>query len=151
MNSSSLTSANDAAIESWISGFFVCYILFAVVIIAVSVYVYYKIIKKTGYSGWLALLSMVPLANIGLLLFLAFSDWPLERENQELRARLGYDVSGYPPGTGASGYAGYGPSYSPPSNQPPVAPPYPGGPETAQIPQVPAPQPPQAPQPPYQP
>lgn len=40
----------------------------------------WKICEKAGYSGWLALLALIPLVNIGLLFFLGFSDWPRDRD-----------------------------------------------------------------------
>lgn len=40
---------------------------------------FWKICEKAGYSGWLSLLVMLPLINIGFLFFLAFSDWPRDR------------------------------------------------------------------------
>ncbi len=40
---------------------------------------FWKICEKAGYSGWLSLLVMIPLINIGFLFFLAFSDWPRDR------------------------------------------------------------------------
>lgn len=39
----------------------------------------WKICSKAGYSGWWSLLMLVPLANLGLLYFLGFSQWPLQR------------------------------------------------------------------------
>ena len=92
-NSSGADAA--AALASLIGGAFLCYFLFIMLLIAGMIYVYYKIIEKTGNSGWLALLMLVPIANIGLILFLAFSDWPVVLENRDLRARLGYGAPGY--------------------------------------------------------
>jgi hypothetical protein len=39
----------------------------------------WRICTKAGYSGWLSLLTLIPIANLVLLYFLAFSTWPLER------------------------------------------------------------------------
>ena len=39
----------------------------------------WRICSKAGYPGWLALLFLLPIANLVLLYFLAFSEWPLER------------------------------------------------------------------------
>ncbi len=39
----------------------------------------WRICTKAGYSGWLSLLVLVPIANLVLLYFLAFAEWPLER------------------------------------------------------------------------
>jgi hypothetical protein len=39
----------------------------------------WRICSKAGYPGWLALLFLLPIANLVLLYFLAFAEWPLER------------------------------------------------------------------------
>jgi hypothetical protein len=40
----------------------------------------WRICFKVGYPGWLAsLLFLLPIANLVLLHFLAFAEWPLER------------------------------------------------------------------------
>ena len=39
----------------------------------------WRICAKAGYSGWLGLLAVVPIANLLLFYFLAFAEWPLER------------------------------------------------------------------------
>ena len=36
------------------------------------------IFRKAGFSGWLGLLMVVPLVNLGLLLWFATTTWPLE-------------------------------------------------------------------------
>ena len=42
---------------------------------------FWVITSKAGYSGFLALLIFIPVANLIYLYFLAFSDWPaLRRE-----------------------------------------------------------------------
>jgi len=50
-------------------------LLVAVVVIVPTLH----ICSKAGYSGWLSLLVPVPIANLLLLYFLAFAEWPLER------------------------------------------------------------------------
>jgi hypothetical protein len=42
---------------------------------------------KAGYPRWLGGLAIVPLLNVILAFFLAFAEWPVERELKE--ARLG--------------------------------------------------------------
>ena len=93
MYNSYSTSGGDAAgaLGGLLGGAFLCYFLFIIVLVAFMIFVFYKIIEKTGNSGWLALLMLVPFGNLGLILWLAFSDWPVLRENRELKAgRTGY-------------------------------------------------------------
>lgn len=44
---------------------------------------FWKIFSKTGYSGWLSLLMLVPLVNLIVLYVIAFSDWPALRYGQQ--------------------------------------------------------------------
>lgn len=46
---------------------------------------FWRIFQKAGYTGVLSLLMLVPLANIFMLYFLAFSNWPIERELNNCR------------------------------------------------------------------
>lgn len=43
----------------------------------------WRICAKAGYSGWLSLLVLVPLLNLGLLYFLAFAEWPSQHSRSE--------------------------------------------------------------------
>lgn len=62
-------------------GEFSAWQLFTLLLWAVVIIVpFWKISVKAGYSGWLALLMVVPIANIIYLYFLAFSNWPSRRE-----------------------------------------------------------------------
>lgn len=47
-------------------------LVFAALIIAP----FWSIFKKAGYPPWLGLLMVVPIVNLAMLYFLAFSDWP---------------------------------------------------------------------------
>ena len=57
-------------------------------IMAVAAWVWYRILGKTGHSGWLGLLMLVPVANLILVLVLAFGEWPIHRELRELKERV---------------------------------------------------------------
>jgi energy-converting hydrogenase Eha subunit B len=56
---------------------------------ALFVWLWYRVLNRTGYSGWLGLLILVPFGNLALLLVLAFGEWPIARELTELRQRVG--------------------------------------------------------------
>lgn len=43
------------------------------------------IFKKAGYSQWLGLLMLLPIVNLVLLYFLAFSSWPNHQAQKNLR------------------------------------------------------------------
>jgi hypothetical protein len=69
-----------------------------------SILIWFMIFKRTGMNPWLALLMLVPIANFIMLLVLAFTQWPVQREVRALRAQLA---------------GGYGGNYPPPSPPPP--------------------------------
>jgi hypothetical protein len=54
------------------------------VVIAVFIWPAWRICRKAGYPGVLALAFFVPLLNIALVLFLAFAEWPIERQVRAL-------------------------------------------------------------------
>lgn len=54
----------------------------------VSLVIWWKIFAKAGYSGTLSLLMLIPLVNLIVMLYLAFSTWPLEEELRRLRDRV---------------------------------------------------------------
>ncbi len=71
-------------------GFNIIVMLFVLLValfsIVFAVIIWWRICSKAGYSGALGLLMLVPLANIILLLVLAFGTWPIEEEVRRLRA-----------------------------------------------------------------
>lgn len=50
--------------------------------VAITIIPYWKIFGKAGFSGALSLLMFVPLANIIILYYLAFAEWPALRRRQ---------------------------------------------------------------------
>ncbi len=50
------------------------------ILVVVTVIPYWKICTKAGFPGPLALLMLVPIANIILPFYLAFADWPSLRQ-----------------------------------------------------------------------
>jgi len=56
----------------------------AAVTILVFVLAGFRLCAKAGYHPMLGLLLFVPLVNLGVFLFLAFSRWPIERRLRDL-------------------------------------------------------------------
>ena len=52
------------------------------VMILLTVLPFWKICTKAGFPGPLALLMVVPFANIVLPFYLAFAEWPALRDSQ---------------------------------------------------------------------
>jgi heme/copper-type cytochrome/quinol oxidase subunit 2 len=76
------------------------------------VFIYWRIASKAGYPGAMSLLLFIPIANLIIILIFAFSEWPIQKELNQLRAMAG---RGGPVGPGPGGqfpsspqYPGYG-------------------------------------------
>ena len=55
------------------------------IVIAIKLLIICKIFSKAGYSWALGLLMIIPLVNIIMAFFLAFADWPVQRELRRLK------------------------------------------------------------------
>lgn len=51
-------------------------LLMALVWLVVLVVPFFQLWKRTGHSGWIALLMVLPLVNLVMLYVLAFKRWP---------------------------------------------------------------------------
>jgi uncharacterized membrane protein YhaH (DUF805 family) len=74
-----------------LGAFEVVWLLVVVAIWLVTLLAYVRIVQKAGYSGWWVLIGLVPVANVVMFLVFAFGQWPVSRENAELRARTGIE------------------------------------------------------------
>jgi branched-subunit amino acid transport protein AzlD len=96
-------------------------ILIAVLVsLLFTILVYFMIFKRTGMNPWLSLLMLVPIANFVMLIILAFTEWPIQREVHALRAQLaGTGGMTMPPGAGFGTTAtAYGTPLPPPGTPP---------------------------------
>jgi hypothetical protein len=50
-------------------------LIFILILLPLIIIPYWKIFSKAGFSGWLALLMFIPIANIIVLYVVAFSEW----------------------------------------------------------------------------
>ncbi|HTI13029.1 MAG TPA: hypothetical protein VL461_00460 [Dictyobacter sp.] len=118
---------SDSSANVLAGGFVLIFIAIAIVVVVLYVLVLWRILSKAGYSGALSLLVLIPgvgtIAGLILMIVLAFSEWPVYRELNALRAQVGYRPPFPGPGGPNPGYPG-GPGMPPggPSN-----PSYPGG------------------------
>jgi len=55
-------------------------IFFVLILTVIQILAFCKIFSKAGFSWALGLLILVPVANIIMFLFLAFAEWPIQRE-----------------------------------------------------------------------
>src|SRR3954471_5704222 len=78
-------------------------IVLYVALIVFVIWCYVRIIRRTGYSGWWILMSLVPIGNLIMLGFFAFKAWPIQRELTYLRQH-----------SAMTGLPGYGTPHPPP-------------------------------------
>ena len=60
-------------------------VLIGLIVTILMVWAYCRIFSKTGYCWALGLLMFVPIANIIMPFILAFGEWPIYKELQQLR------------------------------------------------------------------
>lgn len=108
-NDSSSTAAGAA-----ILAFGLAYAVFICVIIALMIWIYWRIFTKAGYNGALALLNLIPgVGSLIVILILAFGQWPIENELAAYRAgRTPVPGGGMPMGGGGAPIGG--PPMTPP-------------------------------------
>jgi uncharacterized membrane protein YhaH (DUF805 family) len=58
------------------------------VILAVKLLICCKIFANAGYSWALGLLVLIPIVNIIMAFYLAFADWPVNKELRSLKQKL---------------------------------------------------------------
>jgi hypothetical protein len=112
---------NDGSAAAGLGILSVVYCLFVVAIYAFFIFLFWRIFTKTGQSGAMSLIGLIP--GVGwliLLCILAFSTWPIQL-GQGPRMMPGTTP---PPATGY-GQPGYGQPMPPYGQQPPQYPPYP--------------------------
>lgn len=87
---------NSAATASVLATVFLIYGIVFVVIVAFTLWVYWRIFAKAGFNGALSLLNLVPgIGQLICMIILAFSRWPIEDQMDALRG--GLVPAGVPP------------------------------------------------------
>ena len=56
--------------------------LIALAVFVFMIFCYWRIFSKAGYPGVLALLMFVPLANLILIIWFAFAQWPVLKDQR---------------------------------------------------------------------
>ena len=72
------------------------YIVFVLAAIgALAVWITTTILAKTGHNPLLGMLAFLPIVNVVLLGWLAFSEWPIQVEVRRLKAEVAALRSGH--------------------------------------------------------
>ncbi len=50
-----------------------------IIVAVIGVIPFWRLCVRVGYSPWLSLLVLLPIANLIFIYYLAFSDWPGQR------------------------------------------------------------------------
>jgi hypothetical protein len=79
---------HDAAPALFGMGLLMVIMVFALIMTIISIFLWWKIFSKAGYSGALALLMLIPLVNIIMIFFLALAEWPIQKELAQLKSRV---------------------------------------------------------------
>ncbi|MGV8084207.1 MAG: hypothetical protein AB2L09_11335 [Coriobacteriia bacterium] len=99
------------------SAFLGCSAIFGVILLALYIWIFWRILGKAGYSPWLSLLNLVPFGMLAILLVLAFGRWPVFSASA-------YQPTSYYGSASGGGYVPPAPSYTSPVQPPaPPAPP----------------------------
>ena len=51
-----------------------------------AIIIYWRIVSKAGYNGAMSLLLFIPIVNLIMIIIFAFSEWPIQKELNQLRA-----------------------------------------------------------------
>ena len=62
-------------------------LLLGIIVLIITIVAWWKIFSKAGHSGALSLLFLVPIVNLIIFLWFAFSEWPIHRRMRELERR----------------------------------------------------------------
>ena len=80
-----LGHGHPEAAPVFVALFFMFGILIALIVVAIKVLIFCKIFSRAGYSWALGLLMLVPIADIIMAFFLAFGDWPIQKQLRKLK------------------------------------------------------------------
>ncbi|KEF31788.1 hypothetical protein D777_01474 [Marinobacter nitratireducens] len=69
------TFGNDMFGNSMWAGHWLWMLVIAIVVVIPA----WRICQRTGYPGWMGILILIPVVNLFLLYFIAFSEWPAAR------------------------------------------------------------------------
>jgi heme/copper-type cytochrome/quinol oxidase subunit 2 len=90
-------NTNSAATASFLAGFILVYVVIIVGVLAFTIWAYWRMFEKAGFSGAMSLLNLIPgFGPLICLIVLAFGRWPIEEELTALRAA---NASRVPPGS----------------------------------------------------
>ncbi len=86
-----LADANSDAGANALAGTFAAFglvwMLVCIALVILSLVINWRIAEKAGFSGAASLLMLIPLVNLIVVIYFAFTEWPIERSLREARVR----------------------------------------------------------------
>src|SRR2546430_13054864 len=80
-----MNDTTSSQLAAALTSFGLIFGIIAIASIILAIVIWWKIFSKAGYSGALSLLMFVPIANLIVILMLAFGEWPILQELKALR------------------------------------------------------------------
>ncbi len=88
---------DTTAVTGYVTGALIASLLAGLVGLIFALVIYWRIFSKAGYSGARSLLLLIPIVNLIIIIMFAFSEWPVQRELNQLRQTAGGRPGGFPP------------------------------------------------------
>ena len=70
------------------------FLLVFLIVTAIKLLIFCKIFSKAGFCWAFGLLMLIPIANIIMAFFLAFADWPVQKELRLLKQQQQANIPG---------------------------------------------------------
>ena len=81
---------NNPDISNGVAGalaaFSVVWILICIGLLVLSLVINWKIAQQAGFPGVASLLMLIPVVNLVVVIYFAFTEWPVTRELRQARA-----------------------------------------------------------------
>ena len=90
-------NTTTTAISAYLAGVLVASLIAGLIGLIFAIIIYWRIFSKAGYSGARSLLMLIPVVNLIIIIMFAFSEWPIQRELNQLRMMSGGRPGGFPP------------------------------------------------------
>lgn len=82
---------------AYLAGVLVASLIAGLIGLIFAIIIYWRIFSKAGYSGARSLLMLIPVVNLIIIIMFAFSEWPIQRELNQMRMMSGGRPGGFPP------------------------------------------------------
>lgn len=86
---------NTTSVGAYFAGAFLFSLIIGLIALIFAIIIYWRIFSKAGYSGARSLLMLIPVVNLIIIIMFAFSEWPIQRELNQLRQTAGGRPGGF--------------------------------------------------------